>query len=79
MLKSMTKEPDQTPIKLTEESPSPMRRDAIVVEAVAIIDNVMVVVLQVEKILETSAQATVNQMVMETVTLAKKEKNKIIK
>ena len=25
MLKSMTKEPDQTPIKLTEESPSPMR------------------------------------------------------
>ena len=27
MLKSMTKEPDQTPIKLTEESPSPMRRD----------------------------------------------------
>lgn len=27
MLKSMTKEPDQTPIKLTEESPSPMRRN----------------------------------------------------
>lgn len=27
MLKSMTKEPDQTPIKLTEESPLPMRRD----------------------------------------------------
>ncbi len=27
MLKSMTKEPDQTPIKLTEESPMPMRRD----------------------------------------------------
>lgn len=27
MLKIMTKEPDQTPIKLTEESPLPMRRD----------------------------------------------------
>ncbi|MGG3556298.1 DEAD/DEAH box helicase [Peribacillus frigoritolerans] len=27
MLKSMTEEPDQTPIKLTEESPSPMRRN----------------------------------------------------
>ncbi|CAH0310735.1 DEAD-box ATP-dependent RNA helicase CshA [Peribacillus sp. Bi96] len=27
MLKTMTKEPDQTPIKLTEESPSPMRRN----------------------------------------------------
>ncbi|MGG4266390.1 DEAD/DEAH box helicase [Peribacillus simplex] len=27
MLKSLTKEPDQTPIKLTEESPSPMRRN----------------------------------------------------
>ena len=27
MLKSMTKEPDQTPIRLTDEAPSPMRRD----------------------------------------------------
>jgi ATP-dependent RNA helicase DeaD len=27
MLKSMTKEPDQTPIKLTDEAPNPMRRD----------------------------------------------------
>ncbi|CAH0347197.1 DEAD/DEAH box helicase [Bacillus sp. CECT 9360] len=27
VLKSLTKEPDTTPIKLTEESPSPMRRD----------------------------------------------------
>ena len=78
MLKSMTKEPDQTPIKLTDEAPLSMRRDrnrggsSNNRQRSGRSSSVVV------KTLETNVQAIVSPMDTEIVVLVKKEKNKII-